>query len=252
MSQDPIGYGDGLNMYAYVKNDPVNYRDPMGLDGDDAPTEEITVTEERRSKPALSTKELSDLFGAGASDIYNGHESASQRRKRLEDEEGACGRLEFSVAIGIDLELIGQFDATGNNLFAHSGGIVLGFDTQTFLGALKSNLAGPASISSALAISFREIAGFHTEKEEAFGVDGSVGLLLSINPSGPVSDFAGKSLVFEGGSALSGGFETFLSPNTESFGAINLELSAGTLVGGSASIENTNLSPSLRTDSCKR
>ncbi|MEX0299791.1 MAG: RHS repeat-associated core domain-containing protein [Kordiimonas sp.] len=36
MSQDPIGYADGLNMYAYVQNDPVNNVDPMGLD--DEPT----------------------------------------------------------------------------------------------------------------------------------------------------------------------------------------------------------------------
>ena len=31
MSNDPIGYGDGLNMYAYVGNDPLNYTDPFGL-----------------------------------------------------------------------------------------------------------------------------------------------------------------------------------------------------------------------------
>lgn len=38
LQPDPIGYGDGLNMYKFAYNNPNSFRDPLGLWGDWGPT----------------------------------------------------------------------------------------------------------------------------------------------------------------------------------------------------------------------
>jgi len=85
ISRDPIGYGDGMNVYAHVHNNPINRIDPLGLD-DKKPEEKPKPKDVDKPKPKYP---ISNGIPTGPRELPNNERSQAWKDEKAKEKAEA-------------------------------------------------------------------------------------------------------------------------------------------------------------------
>ena len=115
LQTDPIGYGDGPNWYNYVRSDPVNKIDPLGLQWPD----NLCPTDASGDVVCMGNSGSSGSFGGGGGNGSSPSEvqlklENRNKRERQKTQSPICQRIQQSVRTNVaNADLLGY--VTGNN-----------------------------------------------------------------------------------------------------------------------------------------